>query len=104
MEEYLTQTAPPEKIMSLVKILGVMDFVAGIAILLGEFEVIPWRFMLPFLAYLIFKGIAFRGSLTSALDMGIGIYIIVMLFWSSTIISVIAAVYLLQKSISSLVT
>lgn len=86
----------------IIKIMGLMDIISGVTILLFHYELIPIRFLLAAILYLAIKGIAFRGDPASFIDIGIAIYMVIMLLNPFTIPSYIAAIYLFQKGISSL--
>lgn len=90
--------------MSLVKLLGILDLFTGVALL---FAAIFPRIILFYCAgYLILKGFVFAvgGDIISWLDVFCGAYALIA-SWGVTsgVISVIAALYLLQKSLFSLI-
>ena len=80
-----------------------MDLLAGIFLLLSTYDHGPWRLIFMFSVYLIIKGVAWRGSIPSFLDLCIGVYMIMTLFFASTMISWIAFSYLGIKGLQSLV-
>jgi hypothetical protein len=88
--------------MLLVRILGFMDFLTGVMILLYQYDVAGTRLFMSFIAYLLIKGIIFRLDFASFVDLVIAIYMIFMLFLPITVVTYIAAIYLFQKSASSL--
>ncbi|MFA6073568.1 MAG: hypothetical protein WC758_05625 [Candidatus Woesearchaeota archaeon] len=88
--------------MLLVRILGFLDFLSGLMILLFQYDVIGTRLLMSFIAYLLIKGIVFRGDFASFIDTVIAIYMIFMIFLPITVLSYIAAIYLFQKSVTSL--
>ncbi|MBN1645636.1 hypothetical protein JW868_01200 [Candidatus Woesearchaeota archaeon] len=65
--------------MVMIKIMGTLDAVVAIIMLLELWDVSPWRLSLTAAFYLIFKGIAFRGSWMSTMDIAWGVYIILMM-------------------------
>jgi hypothetical protein len=88
--------------MLLVRILGVLDFLTGVMILLYQYEVIGMRLFFSFIFYLLAKGIIFRMDFASFVDIVISIYMIFMLFLPIPVLTYIAAIYLFQKSASSI--
>ena len=87
----------------LVKLLGFMDLLSAAAVLLLHYDlIIGWRIGLIFVAYLMIKGFIFRTDISSLLDVLCGIYIFVMLFGFTTVVSWVVAVYLFQKAVFSL--
>ena len=86
-----------------VKLFGVMDlFAAAVVILLHYDVLITWRIGFLFVAYLLIKGWCFREDLNSVMDILCGIYLFVMLFGFTTIVSWVVAIYLFQKACFSL--
>jgi hypothetical protein len=88
--------------MLLVRILGLMDLMTGVMLLLYQYDVAGTRLFLSFIFYLMLKGIIFRGDFASFVDLVIAIYMIFMIFLPITILTYIAAIYLFQKSLTSL--
>jgi hypothetical protein len=87
----------------LLKIMGLMDILAGITLILYHYELIPLRFLLASLLYLLIKSIIFIGDLASAIELGISMYFIIIIFFPITIFTYIAAIYLFQKGLTSLI-
>ncbi len=87
--------------MLLLKIMGLMDILAGITLILYHYELIPLRILIAFLLYLLIKSIVFIGDLASAIELGISIYFIIIIFFPITIFTFIATIYLFQKGITS---
>ncbi len=87
--------------MLLIKIMGAMDVLAGITLILYHYELIPLRFLLAALLYLVIKSIIFFGDLASTIELGISIYFIIIIFFPITIFTYIAAIYLFQKGLTS---
>ena len=85
----------------LVKFMGLMDLLSGIVIVLFNFHLISIKFAFAIILYLLIKGIAFRWDLASIGDFGIAIYMLLMLFFPITFLSIIVAIYLFQKGIVS---
>lgn len=88
--------------MIIVRALGIMDFLTGVVMLLYQYDVTGTRFLLSFIFYLLLKGIIFRGDFASFVDIVISVYMIFMIFAPITVLTYIAAIYLFQKSISSI--
>ncbi|MBW2972552.1 hypothetical protein KY359_05950 [Candidatus Woesearchaeota archaeon] len=87
-----------------VKLLGIMDLLsAGVVLLLHYNLLIGWRVGIIFVAYLILKGWLFRQDINSVMDILCGIYMFIMLFGLTTVISWVVAIYLFQKAVFSLV-
>lgn len=87
----------------IVKLLGIMDLLAAITVLLLHYNlIIGWRIGFIFVAYLLVKGWLFREDINSVMDILCGLYMFVMLFGFTTIISWVIAIYLFQKSVFTL--
>lgn len=87
----------------ILKFLGTMDIIAGIVLLLSSYDLwAPWRLVFLFSIYLIIKGVAWRGSLPSFMDLCIGVYMIMSIFFASTMISWFAFAYLGIKALQSI--
>lgn len=83
--------------------MGLADLLSAVAVMLLHYDVlIGWRIGLIFVAYLCIKGWIFREDITSLLDMLCGIYMFIMLFGLTTIVSWAVALYLFQKAVFSL--
>jgi hypothetical protein len=85
-----------------VRLLGIGDLLSAIVVVLLHYDLIGWRVGLVFVAYLLIKGWLFREDLNSILDIFCGLYMFVMLFGLTTIISWVVAIYLFQKAVFSL--
>ncbi len=88
------------------KFLGLMDLIFGIAILilnLFPFQ-IKIRITVLALLYFIIKFALFLGDIATLFDFLIGIYFLIILFVNVKIITIISALYLLQKAILTLVS
>ncbi len=92
-----------QKKMIIVRILSLLDIITAIMIILYQYGNIRTRLIISFTAYLLLKAFMFRGSFASFLDATIAIYTIIMIFLPITIITWIAAIYLIQKAISGLI-
>jgi len=85
------------------KLLGLADL--GCVLLLLFTALFPDNFIQTGATYLIMKGgiFAFLGDIVSFFDVGIGIYLLLMgLGISSSVLSVIAMLFLVQKAVFSL--
>lgn len=87
--------------MLLFKIFGFFDALTVLAMFLLSAEIIPWRIGLIFAAYLAAKGIIFKGDFASMMDITIGFYIAVLPIFSWKFLTIIFAIYLIQKAIMS---
>ena len=85
-----------------VKLLGIADLLTAAAVILLHYDILGWRIGLVFVAYLMIKGWLFRQDINSIMDILCGIYMFVMLFGFTTIISWVVAIYLFQKAVFSL--
>jgi hypothetical protein len=85
-----------------VKLLGIGDLLCAIVVVLLHYDLIGWRIGFLFVAYLLIKGWLFREDLNSILDILCGIYMFVMLFGLTTIVTWVVAIYLFQKAVFSL--
>ena len=84
------------------KILGIMDLISAATFLIP----LPKTIVLLAATYLIVKGILFSlgDDVASYFDVAIGIYLLVFSFGLAlTVISVISALFLLQKGLLSLI-
>ncbi|MCF7871841.1 hypothetical protein K9L97_02295 [Candidatus Woesearchaeota archaeon] len=88
--------------MVVIKFLGFVDIIAAIIITLFNFELVPLKIFLSIFLYLILKGLAFRGDFASFTDIGIAIYMLLMLIYPITIITLICSLFLFQKGIFSM--
>ena len=85
------------------RILGVIDLTAVLMIILMHFDIfLGWRLLLFHVAFLVVKGAIFWSDWNSYMDMAIGLYLILMGFGVVTFLDWIAAIYLAQKGIASL--
>lgn len=85
------------------KLLGLADLIVAAGILLIHYDNLnSWRIGLLFAGYLFLKGLAFRSSLQSYLDMMTGCFVIVLLFDVKTSLTFILTFYLFQKSVFSI--
>ncbi len=89
----------------IVNILGFLDLWTAAVLVPLHFGILPVHLVIFHSAYLFIKGILFWGELYSLLDVGISIYILAMVLGVANIVlTLIACMYLLQKSIFSLRT
>ena len=85
------------------KMLGIADLLTVLVIILMHFDILTgWRIGFVFSAYLIIKGALFIIDINSVLDICCGIYLFIMLFGFTTILTWVVVVYLAQKGIWSL--
>lgn len=89
--------------MFLIKFFGIMDLYSAIVMLLVQFDVTPWRVILTASAWLILKGLLFRGELASMIDLAIGVYHILMVVLPIPFLTWVFAIYLIIKGIQSLI-
>jgi len=87
--------------MLLFKIFGFLDFVAIIMMVLLSYSLVPWRIALIFAAYLIVKGLTFKGDFASTMDIIVGIYIVLIPIFSWKLLTIIFTIYMGQKAIVS---
>ena len=59
----------------LLRTLGTLDILAAIMLLFTSLDLFPLRIVLLHAAYLIGKGVLFRGNIVSAFDLLIGVYL-----------------------------
>lgn len=90
--------------MFILKFFGIMDLYSAIIMLLVQFDVTPWRLILTASAWLILKGIIFRGELASMIDLGIGVYHLIMFLLPIPIVTYILAIYLIIKGSMSILS
>ena len=86
----------------IIKIMGAVDFCAALILLFNG--VMPEKLIGYVASYLIGKGVLFgmAGDIASFIDTGVGIYAIFVAFGlSSTLLTTIATIYLLQKAVIS---
>ena len=79
-----------------------MDVVIAIVMILSHFELIhEWRLAFAGAAYLIGKGIVFRGNLLSILDLLSGVYfLLIMVGVRSFLVYIVAGIMILISSLS----
>ena len=86
------------------KLLGTIDFLAGIWIILMHYGYVSRTGITLFFAgYLIIKGLSFWGDAASYVDMVIGVYMIILTLGFQVFLTLIFAVFLLQKGFFSFV-
>ena len=86
----------------ILKLFGLLDLYSAIVMLLVQFDVSPWRLILTAAGWLLLKGFMFRGELASMIDMGIGLYHILMVVLPIPIVTYVLAGYLTIKGLMSL--
>jgi hypothetical protein len=95
--------------MFILRFFGLMDFLAGLALILTMLGIIPFRIVLAFALYLFIKGYIFKGDFVSTIDMVTGIFLLLMYFVALSsgfflVISIVLILNLMQKSFFSFVT
>ena len=86
-----------------VKLFGIADLLSAVVVVMLHYDFfITWRIGFLFVAYLLIKGWMFREDINSIMDILCGMYMLVMLFGFTTIISWVVAIYLFQKACFSL--
>lgn len=90
--------------MFLLKFFGIMDLYSAIIMLLVQFDVTPWRLILTAAAWLIMKGFLFRGDLASMIDLGIGVYHLLMFIIPIPVVTYVLAIYLVIKGAMSILS
>ena len=89
--------------MVVVKFFGALDLLAVLVLGLLHYSWLSsWNLILFVSAYLLIKGVLFRGSIHSWLDIICGVWVIIVALGAHTLITFIFGGYLLQKSLSSL--
>lgn len=83
----------------IIKLLSVLDIATAVIILIYQYGNLKTKLLISFIAYLIIKAYMFRGDFASFIDLCIAIYMIIMIFYTAPILTWIAAIYLIQKSI-----
>ena len=87
----------------IIKLLGVADLLSAVAVVLLHYHVLAWKIGIVFVFYLLIKGWLFRQDINSVMDILCGIYMFVILFGFTTVVSWVVAIYLFQKAVFSLV-
>ena len=95
--------------MFIVKFFGIMDFLAAIILFLAAIGVAPIRLVIGFALYLFIKAFLFKGDFASIIDLVIGVFLVILFIVGYAqgilaILTIIAALYLLQKAFFSFVT
>jgi len=83
----------------MIKILGILDIISGIILILLNYFNLSFGWI--FVAYIIIKAVIFF-SWISVVDFAVGVIFILSLLGMHSILSIIAAVFLIQKGIFSL--
>lgn len=87
----------------MIKFFGIADLLTAAVIVLLQFSLISWNIAFAFAAYIVVKGIIFKGSIASYLDIASGLYMVLMFFGLKIFLAYVVAAYLAQKGILSLV-
>lgn len=95
--------------MFILRFFGLMDFLAGLVLIMAVIGIIPFRIVLAFALYLLIKGYAFKGDFVSTIDMVTGVLMLLMYFIALSsgffiVVSIILILNLMQKSFFSFVT
>ena len=85
--------------MFLVYFFAILDIFVAFLLFFGSIS--PMRLLLAGGIYLLFKGFIYRGDVLSALDVVVGIYCLVAIFFPMLLFTLLAGVYLLFKGIYS---
>ncbi len=86
----------------MIKFFGVLDLLTAVAIVLLQFSLISWNIAFIFAAYIVVKGLIFRDSIASYLDIASGLYMVLMFFGLNIFVAYVFAFYLAQKGVLSL--
>jgi hypothetical protein len=86
----------------ILRLLGFMDFIAGVVMVLLNFHLVSWSVAFGFALYLIFKGIMFKSDFMSMFDLLMGVYMILMLFGIRTFITYLFVAYSVYKVVISM--
>ncbi len=87
----------------LLRLLGVIDLM--VALLLLASHILPKDILVVAAIYIILKGLVFvlAEDIISYVDIAIGLYIFLLMFgFSSNILSLLAALFLIQKGLASI--
>ncbi len=89
----------------IVKLLGLVDLLTAVLAVFAHIGFIPTSVLKIFAVYLIIKGAIFIKSFTSILDLGCGVYLLLMFFFNMhSFIVYLVALYLFQKAVFSMAT
>lgn len=91
-------------VMFIIRLLGFLDLLTVVAIMLYTYDVIPGRFLISFIVYLLVKGFIFKGDFASIVDVVTAAYMFLMIFYTIPVLSWIFSLFLLQKAIISLLS
>jgi len=84
------------------RIMGVLDIIAGLWILLMNYDVGLPKIGAMLAGYLIIKGIIFRESIMSYIDIAVAVYVFfAILAGFNTVLAWVCMIYLVQKGIVS---
>lgn len=87
----------------IVHILSVLDFICAVVLISSYFVSLPVIVVLYCAAYLILKGAMFFSNVVSAIDLLIGLWLLITLLGFSHFISVLMGVWLISKSLAGLI-
>jgi hypothetical protein len=86
----------------LLKFFGIMDLYSAGVMLMVQIDAAPWRMILTATAWLLLKGILFKGDFASMIDFGIACYHILMLVLPIPFVTYVLVAYLAIKGVLSL--
>ncbi len=85
----------------IIRLLGILDVLAGIWMLLAHFDIVGWTTSAIFVIYLMLKILIFR-DVISFFDLLSGLYFIIILLGAHWTLSYLFIIYLLQKGVISM--
>ncbi len=89
--------------MFLFKFFGLLDVLVAVLLFLAPAHIAPLRLLLGGGLYLIAKGVAFKGDIMSAIDIGIGVVCIISVLLPIKFFCFVVGVYLFLKGFYSMV-
>jgi hypothetical protein len=90
--------------MFLVRLYGFFDMLAGVLFFLQLADIVLPRLIVGAALYLGFKAFLYRGDFFSTIDLAVGVYFIIALFYPFIILNVLAGIWLFFKGFQSLVS
>lgn len=87
----------------IIKFMGIIDLLTALILILVPFNLVSWKIVVIATSYLLFKAYAFKGDFASILDGASGIYLFLTFLGFSTVLTPVFGIYLIQKSVFSLV-
>jgi len=86
----------------ILKLLGLMDLLSIAILLLFKYGIVSQIFLIAAVIYLMAKGVMFFRNIVSLLDFAVAVIFILALFQIYNVLTWIALVWVLQKSVFSL--